>query len=227
MAKAKKIPIKCKASIAVPLDQLVELQGDLKTLSKEEYEKLRGAILKQGFSFAPHVWKNKGTFYLLDGHQRVRVVRRLVEEEGYEAPQLPVSLVDAKDMHEAKLKLLAAASAYGKGNPDGLAAFLQDSGISTEELSSVLNLDGIDMPDFMEDFFPGIGGDDLGDEKAPPKAPSGSDQVRQLQLFFSTADYDDFVSKVDELASTYRTANITDTLLEVVRAAHKTQKKAA
>jgi hypothetical protein len=144
----KTIKIACKAHAEANLDDLIEFQGDLKILPAAEYEALKAQILDNGFSFAPHVWEDKGVSYLLDGHQRCRTLKKL-REEGWTVPPIPYSLVYAGSFKEAKIKLLAGASQYGKVTNDGLLSFLQEIEI-TPELLKTFPLPGINMLKFIE-----------------------------------------------------------------------------
>ncbi len=67
------------------LRNLHPLQGNLKELSVPNFEKLKHSLLKHGISFPLFVWQHGGINYVLDGHQRDRVLRRM-QEEGYEVP---------------------------------------------------------------------------------------------------------------------------------------------
>lgn len=63
------------------LDELVEFQGELKTLSPENAARLRREILELGFSEPISVWQHDGTCYILNGHQRVTVLRGMAASE--------------------------------------------------------------------------------------------------------------------------------------------------
>lgn len=124
---AKKIKVTSTIETTLPLSYLEPLQGDLKELSEASEKKLRSSILKHGF-FAPFfVWDNPedGKIYLIDGHQR-RAVLLKMKEEGYSLPQFPVVLIDAKDVNEAKEKLAAVASQFGKFTEEGVKGFFKD-----------------------------------------------------------------------------------------------------
>ena len=54
----KDIKIVYKAGVKVSIDQLNELQDDLKELTDDAYLKLSTEITETGFAFIPHVWKN-------------------------------------------------------------------------------------------------------------------------------------------------------------------------
>ena len=129
-----KIEIKCKGSDTLPYGDLTELQGPLKSLSKENYDKLKKQILELGFSSPVHIWKSGKKNYILDGHQRLRVIRKMASEEGYTVPDLPVVMVEAKTMTEAKKKLLALASQFGSVEREGLYEFMSEADFGFEDI---------------------------------------------------------------------------------------------
>jgi hypothetical protein len=85
-AMKKTIQITCKAAVTMDLADLQPLQGNLKELAVANFEKLKRSILKHGVSFPFFVWQHDGINYVLDGHQRDRVLRKM-QEQGYEVPQ--------------------------------------------------------------------------------------------------------------------------------------------
>ena len=104
------IQIKCKGSGVMALDDLTELQGELKSLSVSDYKRLKKSILDLGFSFPEQVWKAPdGKTWCLDGHQRIRTLRQMRDKEGFKVPSIPVCEVEAADLKEARRKCLAAA----------------------------------------------------------------------------------------------------------------------
>jgi hypothetical protein len=153
----KKIEIKCTGTKNVRLETFKELQGNLKELSKVNYEKLKASILKYGFSFPVFCYKLKDTHYILDAHQRISTLK-LLQSEGYYIPDLPTVFVEAKDKREAKEKLLQLNSPYGKMTNEGLDEFMNEKGF---ELSYDL-LDTLELPDINIDYFKDI---DLGEIK--------------------------------------------------------------
>lgn len=130
-----------------PLSELHPFQNDMKTLMPDDYLRLRTEIEETGFSFAVHVWEDDdGLLRILDGHQRVECVRRMmVEEASEEDPMLPIVEVEAKNFREAKRKCLAGASAYGKVNLDGVAATLKDAQILAPRAASMFRFPEIDL----------------------------------------------------------------------------------
>ena len=127
----KSIRITCQGAATLPIEQLVEFQGNLKKLSKKNLEKLKARILEDGFNVPFFVWDHDGTFSLLDGHQRMRALTSL-KADGYEIPALPVAYIEAADIADARKKLLAISSQYGEFDSEELAGWLSemDEGIA-------------------------------------------------------------------------------------------------
>lgn len=147
------IRIACEGKTHVPLKDLKVIQGNLKTLTKKRYKKLRRAIEDDGFSFAIHVWVNEvGERCVLDGTQRVRTLEKMVSE-GWFCPDLPVVYVEAASLQEAAKKLLHGASSYGRADEEGLMEFLSEMSLSEDDLSEVA-LAGLDTDDVKESHGP-------------------------------------------------------------------------
>jgi DNA modification methylase len=155
VGKMKQIRIACKGAIELDYKELNELQGDLKDLSEEDYLKLETEILETGFAFTPHIWKDekKKKWFLVDGHQRIRVVRVMVEQKGYSCPPIPCSIVEAKDLKEAKRRVLQGTSQYGKMTEDGLYEFSTSAELSLKQLTDSFRLPDIDMEHFGANFY--------------------------------------------------------------------------
>lgn len=128
-----KVEIKCVGASQAPIESLTPFQGDLKTLSDENYEKLKNEILTMGFSEPISVWENEGKLFLLNGHQRHTALTRM-KEEGIEVPEVPINFIQALDENEAKQKILALTSQYGEMSEIGLRDFCNDIGFDFLEL---------------------------------------------------------------------------------------------
>ena len=92
----KEIKITCKGADSFPIEALLAFQDNLKTLPKEEFEKLKHSIEKHGFSFPVFVWRNHSKKYIIDGHQRLYVLKKMLED-GYEVKggKVPVDWIKA------------------------------------------------------------------------------------------------------------------------------------
>jgi hypothetical protein len=132
----EEIRVTCHAADVLPVDSLVEFQGNLKTISRENLDKLKRSILRHGFSAPIFVWRGADN-HILDGHQRLRALLEF-RQEGYNLPLLPVVYIDADSEEHAKEKLLYITSQYGIFDREGLADF-------TEGLD--LSFDGIRLTD--------------------------------------------------------------------------------
>lgn len=122
-----KVKINSTVKERLSINYIEDIQGNLKILSDENYNKLKKSILKHGFCFPLFIWENKddGKIYCLDGNQRIKTLNRM-KEEGYSIPQVPVIFLDANDYEDAKEKLAAAASQYGKFTEEGVSSFFAD-----------------------------------------------------------------------------------------------------
>lgn len=190
----KTIKFKVKAHKYVPLDDLKPFQGELKKLSDENHSKLRKQILESGFNFSPHIWEYGGHNYILDGHQRLFVLKQL-KKEGYEVGDIPVNVVEANDFNDAKKKVLQAVSQYGKVDPDGFEDFTADvdfdlsdfdiPGFETPDIDldeKEGNTDPDDIPDVQENIYDVKRGDiwQLGNHRIMCGDSTNKDDVEKL-----------------------------------------------
>lgn len=164
------IKIACKTETYAQLDDLMDLQGELKTLSEENRMKLMTEIKTTGFAFAVHAWKDKkGKLHIVDGHQRVAALKELNRLK-YKIPKVPVVLVEAKSLHEAKRRVLQGVSQYGEVNSEGLFTFIQGE-FDIKDIATSFEMPNIDFPSFVQEHFrePPKGSIDGGDEDKIPE----------------------------------------------------------
>lgn len=141
------IEISCQGYTKVPIDELKDLQGNLKDLTEENYVRLRNSMTKFGFSFPVFMWiDSEGTKWVIDAHQRLRTLRKM-KEEGWTIPDLPADIIQAKDKVEAKKKLLLLNSRYGKMTREGFDEFVDEVGfeVDGEDIEDLLVLPEIEM----------------------------------------------------------------------------------
>ena len=143
MNSSKNIKVTCKGAARLSLDKIISFQGDLKSLSDEDAEKLKRSIIRYGISFPFYVWKQNGKSHCLDGHQRQRVLLKM-RDEGYKIPPLPVDWIEAKDEAEAKEKILLISSQYGKMTEDSLYQFVAGS-LDFNELLPMIDFPQLDL----------------------------------------------------------------------------------
>lgn len=148
----EEIRIACEGAAEIALSEFVELQGPLKSLSVDNYTKLKNVIIEHGFSAPVSVWRHKDKFKIIDGHQRVRVLRGMLDE-GYKIPKkIPVVWIEAKSEKEAVLKCLSAASAYGHVEDEGLYELMVKHKLTMGDVKNI-ELPKIELPKFAQNYF--------------------------------------------------------------------------
>lgn len=164
---AGQIRITCTGAATLQYKQLTPLQDQMKILTDENYARLKKQILELGFSEPVSVWKDEAAnlIYVLNGHQRLRAIKHMVEEEGYTCPAIPVNMVTARDIKEARRKVLALGSQYGEIDSQGLAEFMVLAEVDLPELKDSFNFPDLDMPAFEAEHFDG---QPPGDPPPPP-----------------------------------------------------------
>jgi DNA modification methylase len=140
---ANDIRIACTGSGLRDIDTLQELQGDLKSISKENLTTLKNRIVKYGFDAPVFVWEN----YILDGHQRIQAVKSLIAD-GYALPDnaLPIVNILATSVQDAKKRLLGYVSQYGKLTSRGFDHFIGD--LELGEIRMEIDLPGYDLSQY-------------------------------------------------------------------------------
>ncbi len=166
------LKITCKGSCDRRLEDLEEFQGELKSLEEGDYDRLRGELEREGFSFPVSIWRNK----IIDGHQRTRVVRQM-RADGWKIPRLPCVEIDAESELHAKRKVLAAASQYGKIQKQGLYEFMNLAELPMLELETKYTFPEIRMSRFREEFFEDVNRPE--DDTKKPSEPSEPKEPKQ------------------------------------------------
>lgn len=142
----KIIQITCVGAESIPIESLSLFQGNLKTLSEPQFKKLKASIIKHGFSFPVFIWKSKKNNYIIDGHQRLFVLQKMIEEGWHiKDNRVPVVWIEAKDQKQAKEKILLAASQFGKIDIEGLYEFVEIEGLDFQELKEIVDIPNINL----------------------------------------------------------------------------------
>jgi len=109
-----------------------ELQGDFKITTPEKIDKLKTRIVNAGFKYAFQVWKDtEGLLWIIDAHHRRRALKEL-HDEGYEIPEIPYLLIQARDKKEAVQEIAFANSHYSEINPE--ATIFEEYEITEDDL---------------------------------------------------------------------------------------------
>ncbi len=172
-----------KKTELLDVDDLTPLQGGLKKLSDENFNKLRQSLIEKGFQFTVHVWEQGGTTYIIDGHQRVHVMKQL-RKAGWEIPPINCAFVTAATYSEAKELILYSVSHYGKIDQEGFDEFTLDENFDFTKFD--LPSFNLDLPDFIPDL---------------PSEDESKDKEKSLKLTVeceSMADLEDLFAELDE-----------------------------
>ena len=142
------ITVNCKSADSLPIDRLLEFQGDLKKLTKANRDKLQKSIERHGFIAPIFVWDNAGDYMILDGHQRLATLLYM-RRKGFTLPMIPVDYIHADSEADARDKLLHITSQYGEFNVDELNGWLEAIDSELTETIRIVN-EEIDMSTFRE-----------------------------------------------------------------------------
>jgi len=145
----------------------IDLQGDLKTLSKENQEKLKNSIINYGIRFPAFIWQSEGKKYIVDAHQRKKVFA-LLEKEGWGIPEVPYTNIFAKNKKEAAELLLQANSRYGIYNPE--TTFFEDFNIDLDFINDI-EIPELDIK--LEELEPEIVEDEVPEPPTEPLSKTG------------------------------------------------------
>lgn len=141
--KNMELNIECRGATSVALEELNELQGNLKDLTEDNYVKLRNSMTEHGFSFPIFYWQDtEGKKWIIDAHQRHRTLKKM-KEEGWNIPLLPADPIFAKDKAQAKKKLLLLNSRYGQLTQEGWDEFTSDLDLS--DIDDMLEIPEMDF----------------------------------------------------------------------------------
>ena len=142
------LDITCKSHTTLPLSRLIWFQGNLAEASKDSKDRLEKALRQHGIFKAFDVWDDGKQMNIVDGHARKLV---LEERFGYTDELVPVNFVLAKNLKDAKAKVLLSRSQSNKTTEDGLFDFIHD--LDWADISSVIELPGINLDKFEVDFL--------------------------------------------------------------------------
>lgn len=178
------------------IEQLTPLQGGLKTLSDENFNKLRQSLVEKGFRFTVHVWESGGVIYIIDGHQRVHVMKQM-RKGGWEIPPITCSFVKAATYHEAKELILYSISQFGKVDREGFTEFTANEDF---------DLGKFDLPDFQIELPELPIGDDApaADDSMytrkiePPVYEPKSDKPPELSVMYDRSKSEALIAEISD-----------------------------
>ena len=125
MSQKQEIKITCKGADLLPFDSLENFQGNLKKITKQNLDKLKKRIIRDGINVPLFVWRENDWCRILDGHQRLKALQSL-REDGYIIPMIPVCYIEAKDEKDARQKLLGITSQFGEFEIEELSEWMNE-----------------------------------------------------------------------------------------------------
>jgi len=131
--------------IKLPFKDLKVIQGNLKTLPDENYQKLKNELLTVGFKIPFFIWDNNGVRELLDGTQRFHTLTRMASEGIDVDKKYPCCILDVATRKEAGEMILAISSQYGKMTLDSMLDFNTEFEIDNDEAKDRFDFDGFDI----------------------------------------------------------------------------------
>jgi 16S rRNA G966 N2-methylase RsmD len=137
----KTIEIRTEGLHLKPINEFVELQGNLKIMDEKRLNRLTENIIANGFIAPVFIWQNN----IVDGHQRLKALAKLLQD-GYTMSykgknvgnKVPFIMINAKDRQEAAKFILTYNSQYGQ--MVGLDEFLNDFKLNWADIDSQLML---------------------------------------------------------------------------------------
>lgn len=176
-----KIKIACKGAMTASIDQLNPFQGNLKILTDESYRKLKKVIETYGFSEPISIWKHGKQLNILNGHQRLETLKRM-RAEGWEVPDVPINIVEADSVKEAKKKILSLTSQYGEMTGDSLESFMRENEIDFNEIEDSFRFLEIELGQF-DSANLDINFDEPPKEEKKKKEPEKELEIKTMQEF--------------------------------------------
>lgn len=122
-----------------PISEFKVLQGDLKFLNKENYDKLKNNIERNGFFMPVCAWVDEnGQKWLVDGTQR----KHVLTTEGWTNP-VPYLTIKASSQSEAAERVLEISSQFGTITQEGLDELIAKFELPEVDVLNHTNFDGI------------------------------------------------------------------------------------
>lgn len=163
----KAIEITCEGATTLPLEELQEFRGELKSITPHALAALKQSILNLGFSAPIFIWPDPESRlnHVIDGKQRMRALAEL-RDEGYVIPPLPVAYIAAASHDVALVKLLHISSQYGDFAIDAVFDSMAEAGLNDCSTLRLVNEELILDARFLE---PDPDDADLDDYQEPPQ----------------------------------------------------------
>ena len=148
------IKINTQGTLNLSLEELVDIQGEVKSLFPEELEKMIESFKTHGFCEPFVVFKEnpKESWKIISGNQRRKAIFKC-KELGLKVPdKFPCVELKAKSLKDAKKVLLSLGSTFGRVNKRRLEIFSEEINLPLEEVNLFSSFPTLTL----EDSFDGI-----------------------------------------------------------------------
>ncbi len=149
MANDKAIIIKCEGKEYIDINDLVPFQGKLKSITSDDFNKLKRSLIKDGLPLGFHIWKDKGKNFIMDGHHRQLVMKSL-RDDGYFIAPVPCNPIIANSKKEAAKAILVSNSKYARMSESSISDYMIEHELSIDDLLE-LDIQELNMDDFKSD----------------------------------------------------------------------------
>ena len=170
------------------------LQGELKDLSDENFNKLYESFKKHGFFIPVFIWKHEDKNYCLDGHGRLRVLNKKKVKFTNTDYKIPIVEIEADNITDAKEKLLKITSQYQRITYEGLDAYIAEAQLPEAEVFEAVAFDALTL----------LGQDQNEKEEIKEKQPELSIKI----TFRNLEDLENCLVEVQEVCDKYETKGI-------------------
>lgn len=134
MPTVKQIKVTCDVEDVLPLDSIIDFQGEFKKRDQYDIENIIRSLIKYGINFPFFIWKDQEINYCLDGHGR-KIALIQLRDRTYQIPDIPIVYIYAKNRDEAIQKLLRLNSRYGTITEDSVLDFIGETLIELSEIA--------------------------------------------------------------------------------------------
>ena len=146
MSQNKEIRIRCEGKEYHDIDDLTQFQGELKSITSEDFNKLKESLKSDGLPLGFHIWKSKDKTFIMDGHHR-KMAMQALRDEGWFVPPVPCNPVIADTKNEAAKIVLISNSKYAKISEGSLSDFMIEFDLGIGDLAN-LDIPELNMSDF-------------------------------------------------------------------------------
>ena len=150
----KIIRVTCEVADFLPVDQIMEFQGELKKRDRYDIENIKRSLKKYGINYPFYIWEHEGVMYCLNGHGR-KIALVELRDKGWTVPDIPIVYILAKDMAEAKEKVLLELCRFGKMTEESVKDFIGDMPVELDEIQipSTENIEFAAIPKDLDSVF--------------------------------------------------------------------------